>query len=226
MVERRVSTGVLDNSGSWFNPLRWRHTWRDGASNHQPPDCLLNRLFRRRSKKTSKLRVTGLCAGNSPGPVNSPHKWPVTRKMFPFDDVIMPRGLLFISGWSWFSLTMGMLRVVFEIIVGAAQNLPLLRQYYRLKNGILVIHAVHRGTVVGVSEITKYILFWCRHRYLGVVILAKGLSLLSYHFHLRMPKAELFPPVRYFLRKSQELFRVSQKYPSLHVFCQISKWLL
>ena len=28
-------------------------------------------------------------------PVNSPHKWPVTRKMFPFDDVIMlPRGLL------------------------------------------------------------------------------------------------------------------------------------
>ena len=23
------------------------------------------------------------------GPVNSPHKWPVTRKMFPFDDVIM-----------------------------------------------------------------------------------------------------------------------------------------
>ena len=24
------------------------------------------------------------------GPVNSPHNWPVTRKMFPFDDVIMP----------------------------------------------------------------------------------------------------------------------------------------
>ena len=41
-------------------------------------------------RKTSKLRVTGLCVANSPGPVNSPHKWPVTRKMFPFDDVIMP----------------------------------------------------------------------------------------------------------------------------------------
>ena len=26
------------------------------------------------------------------GPVNSPHKWPVTRKMFPFDDVIMSSG--------------------------------------------------------------------------------------------------------------------------------------
>ena len=25
------------------------------------------------------------------GPVNSPHKWPVMRKMFPFDDVIMMR---------------------------------------------------------------------------------------------------------------------------------------
>ena len=23
------------------------------------------------------------------GPVNSPHKWPITRKMFPFNDVIM-----------------------------------------------------------------------------------------------------------------------------------------
>ena len=50
---------------------------------------LLNRLFRRRSKKTSKLHGTGLCVGNSSGPVNSPHKEPVTRKMFPFDDVIM-----------------------------------------------------------------------------------------------------------------------------------------
>ena len=26
------------------------------------------------------------------GPVNSPHKWPVMRKMFPFDDVIMMSG--------------------------------------------------------------------------------------------------------------------------------------
>ena len=58
-------------------------------ASHPPHDCFFNCLFRRRSKKTSKLRVTGLCVGNSPGPVNSPHKWPVTQKMFPFDDVIM-----------------------------------------------------------------------------------------------------------------------------------------
>ena len=69
--------------------LRWRHNDHDGVSNHQPHGCLLNRLFRRRSKKTSKLRVTGHCARNSPGPVNSPHKGPVMRKMFPFDDVII-----------------------------------------------------------------------------------------------------------------------------------------
>ena len=69
--------------------LHWRHNDHGGVSNHQPYHWLLNRLFRPRSKKTSKLRVIGLCAGNSPGPVNSPHKWPVTRKMFPFDDVIM-----------------------------------------------------------------------------------------------------------------------------------------
>ena len=48
-------------------PLRWRHNDHAGVSNHQPRGCLLNRLFRRKSKKTSKLRVTGLCAGNSPG---------------------------------------------------------------------------------------------------------------------------------------------------------------
>ena len=68
--------------------LRWRHNDHNGISNHQPHHCLFNCLFGRTSKKTSKLRVTGLCAGNLPGPVNSPYKWPVTRKMFPFDDVI------------------------------------------------------------------------------------------------------------------------------------------
>ena len=37
------------------------------VSNHQSHGCLLNRLFKRRSTKTSKLRVTGLWVGNSPG---------------------------------------------------------------------------------------------------------------------------------------------------------------
>ena len=59
----------------WFTDpsltLWWRHNDHDSVSSHQPHECLLNRLFRRRSKKTSKLRVTGLCVGNSAGLVNS-----------------------------------------------------------------------------------------------------------------------------------------------------------
>ena len=47
--------------------LQWRHNGFDGVSTDQPHHCLLNRLFGRRWKKTSKFRVTGLCAGNSPG---------------------------------------------------------------------------------------------------------------------------------------------------------------
>ena len=62
---------------------QWRHNEHDGISNHQCLDCLLNRLFRPRSKKTSKFCITGLCEGNSQ------HKGPVKRKMFPFDDFIM-----------------------------------------------------------------------------------------------------------------------------------------
>ena len=46
--------------------LQWRHNGQNSISNHQPHDCLRIRLFRPRSKKTSKLRVTGLCARNSP----------------------------------------------------------------------------------------------------------------------------------------------------------------
>ena len=44
------------------NTLHWRQNGHDSDSNHQP-----HGLFRRRSRKTSKLRVTGLCVGNSPG---------------------------------------------------------------------------------------------------------------------------------------------------------------
>ena len=69
--------------------LQWRHNEPHGAENHWHLDCLLNRLSRRKSKKTSKLRVTGLCEGNPP--VDSPHKGPVTRKLFPFVDVCSRR---------------------------------------------------------------------------------------------------------------------------------------
>ena len=51
-----------------FGALQWRHDERNSVPNHQPHECLLNDLFGRRSKKTWKLCVTGLCAGNSPVP--------------------------------------------------------------------------------------------------------------------------------------------------------------
>ena len=71
------------------NTLHWRHNDHDGVSNHQPHDCLLNRLFRRRSKKHQSSASLAFVWGIHRWPVNSPHKRPVTRKTFPFDDVIM-----------------------------------------------------------------------------------------------------------------------------------------
>ena len=56
---------ILINCMYSVSALQWHHNGRDSVSNHQPRDCLLNRLFGRRSKKTSKLCVAGLCVGNS-----------------------------------------------------------------------------------------------------------------------------------------------------------------
>ena len=90
--------------------IQWRHKGRDGISNHQPHDCFLNCLFRRRSKKTSRLRITGLCVGNSQVAGEFPAQMPSYAKIFchlmtsswditqlaretqifyPFDDIIM-----------------------------------------------------------------------------------------------------------------------------------------
>ena len=63
--------------------------WARWRLNHQPYECLLNRLFKRSSKKTSKFRVTGLCAGNSPVAGEFPAQTASNAEMFPFDHVIM-----------------------------------------------------------------------------------------------------------------------------------------
>ena len=57
---------ILDTIGPVGETLQWRHNEHNSVSNHQPHDCLLNRVFGCRSKKTSKPLVTGLCVGNSP----------------------------------------------------------------------------------------------------------------------------------------------------------------
>ena len=69
--------------------LQWRHNKRDGVSNHRRLDCLLNCLFRRRSKKTSKLRATGLCEGKSPVTGEFPTQRASNTEMLLFDDVTM-----------------------------------------------------------------------------------------------------------------------------------------
>ena len=51
-----------------------------GVLNHRRPDCLLNRLFKRRSKKASKLRIPGLCEGNSQVTGEIPTQRPVNPK--------------------------------------------------------------------------------------------------------------------------------------------------
>ena len=65
-MKKYPGSTLLEDSFDLTLTLRWRHNEHDGVLNHQPHDCLFNRLFRRRSQKTSKLRVTGLCEGNSP----------------------------------------------------------------------------------------------------------------------------------------------------------------
>ena len=90
MISCNCSTPMICNIKPLNNiALQWRHNECNGVSNHRRLHCLLNCWLSCRSKKTPKLRVTDLCAGIHRWTVNSPHKWPVTRKMFPFDDVII-----------------------------------------------------------------------------------------------------------------------------------------
>ena len=64
------------------HPLQWRHNGHGGVSNHQPHQCLLNRLFGCRWKKTSKLRVTGLCVGMTSSWFPEQNGWHVADGMF------------------------------------------------------------------------------------------------------------------------------------------------
>ena len=69
--------------------LQWRHKEPHGVLKHRYLECLLSRLFRRTSKKTSKPSVTGLCEGNPPVTGGFPAQRASYTEMFSFDDVIM-----------------------------------------------------------------------------------------------------------------------------------------
>ena len=59
IVLTTITTQILKAVGC-VGSLYWRHN----VSNNERVDCMLNPLFRCRSKKTSKLHVFGLCEGN------------------------------------------------------------------------------------------------------------------------------------------------------------------
>ena len=86
-------------------PLQWRHNGHDGVSNQRPHHSLLSRLFRGRSKKTSKFRVTGLCAGNSPVTVEVPaqmasnaEKVSIWRRHHAFESTVDHKWRRFLTG--------------------------------------------------------------------------------------------------------------------------------
>ena len=77
--------------------LPWRHNGRDSFSTHHCLGAIASQLTTVYStvysgadqRKHQSSASLAFVRGSHRGPVNSPHKWPVTRKMFPFDDVIM-----------------------------------------------------------------------------------------------------------------------------------------
>ena len=73
--------------------LQRRHNERDSVSNHGRHGCLLICLLRRRSKKNQSAASLSFVRGIHRWPVNSPHKGPATRKLFPLDDVIIVKRL-------------------------------------------------------------------------------------------------------------------------------------
>ena len=114
--------GSVVNGESLFGrlTLRWRHNDCGGVSNHQPHDCLLNRIFGRISKEHQSSASLAFVREIHRGPVNFPHKWPVTRKMFPFDDVIM-KVCSTVYPWShisvWFTAILALVEMFFWLLV-------------------------------------------------------------------------------------------------------------
>ena len=89
-LDKMVDILPMPSSNKTISPnsLLWRHNKRDGISNHQPhvySTVYSGTVERKHQSSTSLAFVREI----HQWPVNSPHKWPVMRKMFPFDDVIM-----------------------------------------------------------------------------------------------------------------------------------------
>ena len=88
----------------WFfatrhHPLRWRHNEFDDVSNHQPHNLIYNVYSGADQRKHQSSASLAFVRWIHRWAVNSPHKWPVTRKMFPFDDVITSNDIGNLGWW-------------------------------------------------------------------------------------------------------------------------------
>ena len=69
--------------------LQWRHNECDCVSNHRRNDCLLSRLLGADQRMHQRSASLAFMRGIHWWPVNSPHKWPVLRKILQFDEAVM-----------------------------------------------------------------------------------------------------------------------------------------
>ena len=107
---------MLASEGDSECSLQWRHNERDGVSNHLRPT--ISSGADQNKQSSASLAFVGKIHRC---PVNSPHKGPVTWKMFPFDDVIMFLGVNLEKNWerlyknNWANHTYVKMRATFHM---------------------------------------------------------------------------------------------------------------
>ena len=93
IIQINAKTGIFPHSNfketDVNHSLRWRHNGRYGISNHHLAIVYSTVYSGADHRKHQSSASLAFVRRIHRWPVNSPHKWPVTRKMFPFDDVIM-----------------------------------------------------------------------------------------------------------------------------------------
>ena len=90
LLPHLIPSTNFESAVFWAGAFRWCHDVSDGASNHAYRSFaqLFIQVQIKGNIKAPRASLT-FVRGIHQWPVNSPHKWPVTRKMFPFDDVII-----------------------------------------------------------------------------------------------------------------------------------------
>ena len=90
ILSTKTYSRSVETSGNMFIS-QWRHNDHHGVSNHLPSIVCATVCLSWHQRKHQSPRSWPFVRGMRRSPVNSPQKGPVTRKMFPYDDVIMIR---------------------------------------------------------------------------------------------------------------------------------------